>query len=149
MIFKSPKWIVRPRAFCAASRTLLAIPRNIPLPSDLTSVQNGFFSIRLLILCVAAIISNNIFIYHIVQIYKLSQICVTIVRYNVLGTFECRLKFYKAGETKGVKFRGTRDLPTLTSFIADQLGSFSKVCTIYIKCHTTLHRIVNIAIDVF
>ncbi|KYN22709.1 Thioredoxin domain-containing protein 5 [Trachymyrmex cornetzi] len=33
------------------------------------------------------------------------------------------LKFYKTGETKGVKFRGTRDLPTLTSFINDQLGS--------------------------
>ncbi|KAL6255752.1 hypothetical protein P5V15_012995 [Pogonomyrmex californicus] len=33
------------------------------------------------------------------------------------------LKFYKAGEIKGVKFRGTRDLPTLTSFINDQLGS--------------------------
>ncbi|XP_011704995.1 PREDICTED: thioredoxin domain-containing protein 5 isoform X2 [Wasmannia auropunctata] len=33
------------------------------------------------------------------------------------------LKFYKAGETKGIKFRGTRDLPTLTSFIHDQLGS--------------------------
>ncbi|XP_011159540.1 thioredoxin domain-containing protein 5 homolog [Solenopsis invicta] len=33
------------------------------------------------------------------------------------------LKFYKVGETKGVKFRGTRDLPSLTSFINDQLGS--------------------------
>ncbi|KYN06001.1 Thioredoxin domain-containing protein 5 [Cyphomyrmex costatus] len=33
------------------------------------------------------------------------------------------LKFYKTGETKGIKFRGTRDLPTLTSFINDQLGS--------------------------
>ncbi|XP_014470673.1 PREDICTED: thioredoxin domain-containing protein 5 isoform X2 [Dinoponera quadriceps] len=35
------------------------------------------------------------------------------------------LKFFKAGETKGIKFRGTRDLPSLTSFINDQLGSSS------------------------
>ncbi|KAH0945787.1 hypothetical protein HN011_000786 [Eciton burchellii] len=37
------------------------------------------------------------------------------------------LKFYKAGENKGIKFRGTRDLPSLTSFINDQLGSSSPV----------------------
>ncbi|KAL0113883.1 hypothetical protein PUN28_011311 [Cardiocondyla obscurior] len=37
------------------------------------------------------------------------------------------LKFYKVGETKGIKFRGTRDLPTLTSFIVDQLGGSSLV----------------------
>lgn len=51
----------------------------------------------------------------------------------------CRLKFYKVGETKGVKFRGTRDLPTLTSFIADQLGSSSMVCMIYAEFCATLH----------
>lgn len=33
------------------------------------------------------------------------------------------LKFFKVGEPDGVKFKGTRDLPTLTSFINDQLGS--------------------------
>ncbi|XP_020280048.1 thioredoxin domain-containing protein 5 homolog [Pseudomyrmex gracilis] len=33
------------------------------------------------------------------------------------------LKFYKAGETKGIKFRGDRDLPSLTSFINDLLRS--------------------------
>lgn len=32
------------------------------------------------------------------------------------------LKFFKAGEAKGTKFRGTRDLPSLTSFLAAQLG---------------------------
>lgn len=31
------------------------------------------------------------------------------------------LKFFKKGNTEGEKFRGTRDLPTLTSFINDQL----------------------------
>lgn len=35
------------------------------------------------------------------------------------------LKFFKLGESDGVKFRGTRDLPSLTSFINDQLGSVS------------------------
>ncbi|XP_076239599.1 thioredoxin domain-containing protein pretaporter [Calliopsis andreniformis] len=33
------------------------------------------------------------------------------------------LKFFKAGETKGIKFRGTRDLPSLLSFLNDQLGT--------------------------
>ncbi|XP_051173292.1 thioredoxin domain-containing protein 5 homolog [Leptopilina boulardi] len=33
------------------------------------------------------------------------------------------LKFFKAGESQGTKFRGTRDLPSLTSFINEQLGS--------------------------
>lgn len=37
------------------------------------------------------------------------------------------LKFYKIGETKGTKFRGTRDLPSLISFINDQLGSSSVI----------------------
>ncbi|XP_043667732.1 thioredoxin domain-containing protein 5 homolog [Vespula pensylvanica] len=37
------------------------------------------------------------------------------------------LKFFKAGEFKGTKFRGTRDLPSLTFFINDQLGSISTV----------------------
>lgn len=32
------------------------------------------------------------------------------------------LKFFKVGESESVKFRGTRDLPTLTSFISEQLG---------------------------
>lgn len=31
------------------------------------------------------------------------------------------LKFFKVGVTEGVKFRGTRDLPTLTTFINEQL----------------------------
>ncbi|CAL7952314.1 unnamed protein product [Xylocopa violacea] len=33
------------------------------------------------------------------------------------------LKFFKAGEVKGTKFRGSRDLPSLTSFLSDQLGT--------------------------
>ncbi|KAK6629815.1 hypothetical protein RUM43_003635 [Polyplax serrata] len=32
------------------------------------------------------------------------------------------LKFFKMGSTKGIKFRGTRDLPSLTSFLNEQLG---------------------------
>lgn len=34
------------------------------------------------------------------------------------------LKFFKLGSLEGVKFRGTRDLPSLTSFINEQLGTF-------------------------
>ncbi|KAK2578309.1 hypothetical protein KPH14_002584 [Odynerus spinipes] len=37
------------------------------------------------------------------------------------------LKFFKVGESKGIKFRGTRDLPSLTSFINEQLGSIPTV----------------------
>ncbi|KAF7992883.1 hypothetical protein HCN44_005227 [Aphidius gifuensis] len=33
------------------------------------------------------------------------------------------LKFFKEGESTGIKFRGTRDLQSLTSFINEQLGS--------------------------
>lgn len=44
-----------------------------------------------------------------------------------------RLKFFKAGESKGIKFRGTRDLASLTSFINDQLGSISMV--MFIHCN--------------
>jgi len=33
------------------------------------------------------------------------------------------LKFFKVGENEGIKFRGTRDLPSLTAFINEQLGS--------------------------
>ncbi|XP_043515589.1 thioredoxin domain-containing protein 5 homolog [Frieseomelitta varia] len=36
------------------------------------------------------------------------------------------LKFFKAGEIKGTKFRGTRDLPSLMSFLSDQLGTSLK-----------------------
>lgn len=36
------------------------------------------------------------------------------------------LKFFKKGGEEPVKFRGTRDLPTLTTFINDQLGSVSE-----------------------
>ncbi|GAB1862216.1 Thioredoxin domain-containing protein 5 [Camponotus japonicus] len=35
------------------------------------------------------------------------------------------LKFYKTGETGSIKFRGTRNLPSLTAFIDEQLGSSS------------------------
>lgn len=31
------------------------------------------------------------------------------------------LKFYKVGDLEGVRFRGTRDLPTLSNFINEQL----------------------------
>lgn len=34
-----------------------------------------------------------------------------------------RLKFFKIGSTEGIKFRGTRDLTSLTSFINEQLGT--------------------------
>lgn len=37
------------------------------------------------------------------------------------------LKFFKSGTTEGVKFRGTRDLPSLTSFINEQLGNVPTV----------------------
>ncbi|XP_034940753.1 thioredoxin domain-containing protein 5 homolog [Chelonus insularis] len=33
------------------------------------------------------------------------------------------LKFFRMGESEGVKFRGTRDLPSLKNFINEQLGS--------------------------
>lgn len=31
------------------------------------------------------------------------------------------LKFFKQGQSDGVRFRGTRDLPSLTNFINEQL----------------------------
>lgn len=37
------------------------------------------------------------------------------------------LKFFKAGISEGVKFKGTRDLPSLTSFINEQLGNVPSV----------------------
>lgn len=37
------------------------------------------------------------------------------------------LKFFKVGSDEPVKFRGTRDLPSLTSFINEQLGSVSVI----------------------
>jgi thioredoxin domain-containing protein 5 len=37
------------------------------------------------------------------------------------------LKFFKVGSSEGVKFRGTRDLPTLTTFINEQLREVNKV----------------------
>lgn len=37
------------------------------------------------------------------------------------------LKFFKAGETEGVKFRGTRDLPSLTTFINEQISLVSNL----------------------
>lgn len=36
------------------------------------------------------------------------------------------LKFFKAGDNEGVKFRGIRDLPSLTTFINEQLRSVRK-----------------------
>jgi hypothetical protein len=38
-----------------------------------------------------------------------------------------RLKFFKSGETEAVKFRGTRDLASLTAFINEQLGNVDQV----------------------
>jgi hypothetical protein len=38
-----------------------------------------------------------------------------------------RLKFFKTGETEAVKFRGTRDLASLTAFINEQLGNLHQV----------------------
>ena len=37
------------------------------------------------------------------------------------------LKFFKQGSEESVKFRGTRDLPTLTNFINEQLGEVAEV----------------------
>lgn len=45
------------------------------------------------------------------------------------------LKFFKKGNNEGVKFRGTRDLPTLTSFINEQLREVIKQAIIlYTSC---------------
>lgn len=35
------------------------------------------------------------------------------------------LKFFKIGDKEGVKFKGTRDLPSLTTFINEQLRAVS------------------------
>lgn len=47
------------------------------------------------------------------------------------------LKFFKVGSTEGVKFRGTRDLPTLTTFINEQLREVThKInCLNFLKCY--------------
>lgn len=39
------------------------------------------------------------------------------------------LKFFKLGQEESIKFRGTRDLPTLTNFINEQLGEVPEVST--------------------
>lgn len=39
------------------------------------------------------------------------------------------LKFFKQGQEESIKFRGTRDLPTLTNFINEQLGEVPEVST--------------------
>lgn len=38
------------------------------------------------------------------------------------------LKFFKVGDKDGVKFRGSRDLPSLTTFINEQLRSVCCRC---------------------
>jgi hypothetical protein len=48
-----------------------------------------------------------------------------VIEKNVSLTF--RLKFFKSGETEAVKFRGTRDLASLTAFINEQLGNAHQV----------------------
>jgi hypothetical protein len=55
------------------------------------------------------------------------MLCVAVISdWNVLFlTF--RLKFFKSGETEAVKFRGTRDLTSLTTFINEQLGNAHQV----------------------
>lgn len=37
------------------------------------------------------------------------------------------LKFFRVGNKEGVKFRGTRDLPSLTSFINNQLRTVRRI----------------------
>lgn len=43
------------------------------------------------------------------------------------------LKFFKTGETEGIKFRGTRDLPSLTTFINEQISLVSQLFTLFLK----------------
>jgi hypothetical protein len=38
-----------------------------------------------------------------------------------------RLKFFRSGKKEAVKFRGTRDLASLTAFINEQLGNLHQV----------------------
>lgn len=42
------------------------------------------------------------------------------------------LKFFRVGESEGIKFRGTRDLPSLTTFINEQLRFVGKKKLVYI-----------------
>lgn len=48
------------------------------------------------------------------------------------------LKFFKIGDKEGVKFKGTRDLPSLTTFINEQLRAVSYfykfVCYFALQC---------------
>lgn len=46
------------------------------------------------------------------------------------------LKFYKVGDDNGVRFRGTRDLPSLTNFINEQLR---EVCILKLHPVFTLY----------
>jgi len=57
------------------------------------------------------------------------EIILRLLYYTTLKIFKYRLKFYKTGETGSIKFRGTRNLPSLTAFIDEQLGSSSMVYT--------------------
>jgi hypothetical protein len=38
-----------------------------------------------------------------------------------------RLKFFKKGETEGLKFRGSRDISSIKSFIYEQLGKTVRI----------------------
>ena len=59
----------------------------------------------------------------------------------IIKSFLFSLKFYKVDEKEenAVKFRGSRDLPTLTSFINTQLGIVAEVRT-KLYCNTVLGK---------
>ncbi|XP_015590317.1 thioredoxin domain-containing protein 5 homolog [Cephus cinctus] len=59
------------------------------------------------------------------------------------------LKFFKAGESKGIKFRGTRDIPTLTSFINEQLGSPPSVDDEQITIPDAINGLIELTEDTF
>lgn len=64
------------------------------------------------------------------QVTKYFQLSYSVVRSGhqwLIFTF--RLKFFKNGDTEALKFRGTRDLASLTSFINEQLGNAHQVNT--------------------
>lgn len=52
--------------------------------------------------------------------HRLPDVCRNFIFFRVFKTV-VRLKFFKPGNAESVKFRGTRDISSLTSFINEQL----------------------------
>ncbi|XP_053971858.1 thioredoxin domain-containing protein 5 [Hylaeus anthracinus] len=59
------------------------------------------------------------------------------------------LKLFKAGETKGIKFRGTRDLPSLISFLVDQLGTTLEVADVVPSPPEAVNGLIELTEDTF